>query len=57
MRERTLTRTCLPALAGALLWAAPVASQEIAFRTDLPRTLVFIQEDGRSQVASREMTA
>lgn len=57
MRERTLTRTCLPALAGALLWAAPVAAQEIAFRTDLPRTLVFIQEDGRSQVASREMTA
>jgi hypothetical protein len=57
MRERTLTRTCLPALAGALLWVAPVAAQSISFKTDLPRTLVFIQEDGRSQVAAREMTA
>ncbi len=57
MSERTLTRIYLPALAGALLWAAPAAAQNIAFKTDLPRTLVFIQEDGRSQVASREMTA
>ncbi|MHB1191752.1 MAG: caspase family protein [Longimicrobiales bacterium] len=52
-----MTRICLPALAGALLWAAPAAAQNISFKTDLPRTLVFIQEDGRSQVASREMTA
>jgi hypothetical protein len=57
MREGTLTRICLPALAGALLWAAPAVAQNISFKTDLPRTLVFIQEDGRSQVASREMTA
>ena len=57
MREETLTRICLPALAGALLWAAPAVAQNISFKTDLPRTLVFIQEDGRSQVASREMTA
>lgn len=57
MRERTLTRLCLPAVAGALLWAAPAVAQSISFKTDLPRTLVFIQEDGRSQVASREMTA
>jgi hypothetical protein len=39
------------------LWVAPAAAQEISFRTDLPRTLVFIQEDGRGQVASREMTS
>ncbi|HSW31413.1 MAG TPA: caspase family protein [Longimicrobiales bacterium] len=52
-----MTRLCLPAVAGALLWAAPAVAQSISFKTDLPRTLVFIQEDGRSQVASREMTA
>jgi len=58
MKERALTRTILPALAaGALLWGVPAAAQQIAFKTDLPRTLVFIQEDGRSQVAAREMTA
>ena len=58
MRDRALSRAFLPALAaGSLFWGAPVAAQEIAFSTDLPRTLVFIQEDGRSQVASREMTA
>ncbi|NJD18936.1 MAG: hypothetical protein FIA95_06590, partial [Gemmatimonadetes bacterium] len=53
-----MIRNFLPALAvGTLLWPAPAAAQSIAFKTDLPRTLVFIQEDGRSQVASREMTA
>jgi hypothetical protein len=58
MREGALIRNILPALAvGSLLWAAPAGAQGIAFKTDLPRTLVFIQEDGRSQVASREMTA
>lgn len=48
-------RTAL--LAGLALPAASAAAQEIAFSTDLPRTLVFIQEEGRSQVASREMTS
>jgi hypothetical protein len=58
MLEKALIRNILPALAvGTLLWAAPAGAQSIAFKTDLPRTLVFIQEDGRSQVASREMTA
>lgn len=57
MRETAFMRNFLPALAvGTLLWAAPAAAQSIAFKTELPRTLVFIQEDGRSQVASREMT-
>jgi hypothetical protein len=36
---------------------ASVASQKIAFDGDLPRTMVFIQEEGRGKVASREMTS
>jgi len=42
----------------SVLAAAPAAAQQaaITFETDLPRTLVFIQEEGRGQVASREMT-
>ncbi|MEX2465492.1 MAG: caspase family protein, partial [Gemmatimonadota bacterium] len=32
-------------------------AQEITFEGDLPRTLVFIQEEGRGKVASREMTS
>ena len=51
-------RTLLPALvAGFASAAMPAGAQQISFKSDLPRTLVFIQEDGRSQVASREMTA
>jgi len=51
-------KNVLPALAaGFALLAGSAAAQEIAFRTDLPRTLVFIQEEGRGQIASREMTA
>lgn len=49
------------ALVGALVPQVAVpeaaAAQEIAFETDLPRTLVFIQEEGRGKVAAREMTA
>jgi hypothetical protein len=42
-----------------LLLLAPIAvgAQEIVFEGDLPRTLVFIEEEGRGKVASREMTA
>jgi Caspase domain len=40
------------ALAGVSL-----AGQEVTFETELPRTLVFIQEEGRGQVAAREMTS
>lgn len=58
MRERALMKNLLPALAaGFAFLAGSAAAQEIAFRTDLPRTLVFIQEEGRGQIASREMTA
>lgn len=35
---------------------APLAGQDISFETELPRTLVFIQEEARGQVAAREMT-
>jgi hypothetical protein len=41
----------------SLLPAAPAASQQIAFDSELPRTLVFIEEEGRGQVGSSEMTA
>jgi hypothetical protein len=45
-------------LAGLLLLRVPgLGAQEIVFEGDLPRTLVFIQEEGRGKVASREMTA
>lgn len=58
MHTRTPMKILLPTLAvGFALLSAPAAAQEIAFRTDLPRTLVFIQEEGRGQVASREMTS
>ena len=58
MRTRTSMKSLLPTVAvGCALLGAPAAAQEISFRTDLPRTLVFIQEEGRGQVASREMTS
>ena len=51
-------RRVLPTfLVGFASAAAPLAAQQISFATELPRTLVFIQEEGRGQVASREMTA
>jgi hypothetical protein len=45
--------------AGLLVLGVPSASiaQQISFQGDLPRTLVFIEEEGRGKVASREMTA
>ncbi len=45
--------------AGLLVLGAPGASsaQQIAFEGELPRTLVFIEEEGRGKVASREMTS
>jgi len=45
-------------LVGLLLLApASLAAQQIVFEGDLPRTLVFIEEEGRGKVASQEMTA
>jgi uncharacterized Zn-binding protein involved in type VI secretion len=44
--------------AGLLLLApAALHAQQIAFEGDLPRTLVFIQEDGRGKVASTAMSS
>jgi hypothetical protein len=48
-----LKRTAAAALT-ALLLSLPVAAQEIAFRSELPRTLVFIQERGEGGTATRE---
>ena len=57
MTVRSFTAAAL-AVAGVL--ATPPASasaQDIAFEGDLPRMMVFIQEEGRGKVASREMTS
>lgn len=59
MKSTTLLRGSGPALflAGLLFTPAVAAAQDIAFDGDLPRTMVFIQEEGRGKVASREMTS
>jgi hypothetical protein len=45
-------------LAGLLLLhPQSAAAQDIAFEGDLPRVMVFIQEEGRGKVASREMSS
>jgi len=46
-------------IAGLFGLVAPIAleAQAIAFEGELPRTLVFIEEEGRGKVASREMTS
>lgn len=43
--------------AGLLLFPCATLAQDIAFEGELPRTMVFIQEEGRGKVASREMTS
>jgi hypothetical protein len=40
-----------------LLVPGALGAQQIVFRSELPRTLVFIEEEGRGKVASSEMTA
>lgn len=51
----------LAAMAAALMGWSPLSAsaQEpaITFSSDLPRTLVFIAEEGRADIATREMTA
>lgn len=42
---------------GLLFTPATAEAQEIRFDGELPRTMVFIQEEGRGKVASREMTS
>ncbi len=61
--EMRLRRVSLPSGAAALLVGgilftpATAQAQEIRFEGELPRTMVFIQEEGRGKVASREMTS
>ena len=45
--------------AGLLSLCAPPAlvAQQISFDGELPRVLVFIEEEGRGKVAAREMTS
>jgi hypothetical protein len=59
MKTHMLSRGSGPALfiAGLLLTPGASTAQEIVFDGDLPRTMVFIQEEGRGKVASREMTS
>ena len=60
MRYASLTglpRLALMSIAGLAVASAPAFAQDIAFDGDLPRTMVFIQEEGRGKVASREMTS
>jgi hypothetical protein len=55
---RRLWPACVIAgLFGLSAPARPLEAQTIAFQGDLPRTLVFIEEEGRGKVASREMTS
>lgn len=57
MTLRSLTAAAL-AVAGVVSTpAASLSAQEISFEGDLPRMMVFIQEEGRGKVASREMTS
>ncbi|MEM7414049.1 MAG: caspase family protein [Gemmatimonadota bacterium] len=59
MTAQRSTHGFRPAVLLAGLFLAPIATsaQEISFDGDLPRTMVFIQEEGRGKVASREMTS
>lgn len=61
MSRTTRIRRLGPAgvLAGLLSLGAPWAlgAQQIVFEGELPRTLVFIEEEGRGKVAAREMTS
>ena len=59
MRFRAAPRQFGPALlfAGLFLAQSDVAAQGISFEGDLPRMMVFIEEEGRGKVAAREMTS
>ncbi len=59
MRLPTLTGYALGAMLVVVGVLSPLSSaaQEISFEGDLPRMMVFIQEEGRGKVASREMTS
>jgi caspase domain-containing protein len=56
---RTVSKGSVLTLAVGCVVALPTEAvgQAIAFEGDLPRTMVFIQEEGRGKVAAREMTS
>lgn len=52
-----VTRLALTLTAGLVATPGFASAQDIVFGGELPRTMVFIQEEGRGKVASREMTS
>ncbi|MGB1839693.1 MAG: caspase family protein [Longimicrobiales bacterium] len=60
MNPITITRASRLALlfiAGLVSTSGSASGQDIVFEGELPRTMVFIQEEGRGKVAAREMTS
>ena len=60
MNPITITRAWRLALlfiAGLVSTSGSASGQDIVFEGELPRTMVFIQEEGRGKVAAREMTS
>lgn len=57
MTFRLLTAATLVVAGAVATPPAAISAQEISFEGDLPRMMVFIQEEGRGKVASREMTS
>ena len=57
MTLRSLAAAALAATGLTVAPVGPASAQEITFDGDLPRMMVFIQEEGRGKVASREMTS
>jgi hypothetical protein len=55
MTGRVATETGLAAALAILMLAAPAAGQEIRFDSELPRTLVFVPEEGGAGVASSNL--
>lgn len=51
------SRLALLFTAGLVSTPGLVSGQDIVFEGELPRTMVFIQEEGRGKVAAREMTS
>ncbi len=57
MHVRSLVLRFAVAAIGLGILVIPAAGQDITFATEMPRALVFIEEEGRGRVAAREMTA
>ena len=57
MHARSLIIRFAIAAVGLGVMVAPSAGQDITFAMEMPRALVFIEEEGRGRIAAREMTA